>query len=173
MTRRSLVDEERFVRLVDGRLRSGFHLAGYLLGDACEAEDAVQDSIERAWRAWSDLRDEASFAPWFDRILVNVCRDRSRRGRQHQTVQMSADFALHAPDSFGAIYERDALGRSIRALPVDQRTVVVLRFWRDLSIDQIAELLAVPTGTVKSRLHYGLESIRGAIAAAAIVEGSR
>jgi len=59
-----------------------YRLAGYLLGDSVEAQDAVQDALIKAWQNWDRLRDQESFSPWFDRIVVNVCRDRMRqRGR--------------------------------------------------------------------------------------------
>jgi RNA polymerase sigma-70 factor (ECF subfamily) len=69
---------EVLAALCHRRARSAFRFAGYLLGDSVEAEDAVQDAVERAFRAWLRLRDEAKFDAWFDRILVNVCRDRAR-----------------------------------------------------------------------------------------------
>jgi RNA polymerase sigma factor (sigma-70 family) len=65
-----------------------------------------------------------------------------------------------AADRFGALFARDAIGRAIAVLTVDQRTVVVLRYWRDLSLEQIAQRLGWPLGTVKSRLHYGLAALR-------------
>jgi len=64
------------------------------------------------------------------------------------------------PDSFAAILARDSVGRALIALTPEQRTVVVLRFWRDLSLEEIAERLEWPLGTVKSRLHYALAALR-------------
>jgi RNA polymerase sigma factor (sigma-70 family) len=63
-------------------------------------------------------------------------------------------------DRFGALLARDSVGRALGALTVDQRAVVVLRYWLDLSLEQIAERLGWPLGTVKSRLHYGLAALR-------------
>jgi DNA-directed RNA polymerase specialized sigma24 family protein len=58
-----------------------YRLAGFILGDAREAEDATQDALARAWRQGSSLRHRDSAQAWFDRILVNVCRDRLRQRR--------------------------------------------------------------------------------------------
>ena len=72
---------ERFLRLANGELDRAYRLAGMLLGDQNEAEDATQDALVRAWQAAGSLRDPAGFQAWFDRILVNICRDRLRRRR--------------------------------------------------------------------------------------------
>ena len=161
---------QHFQELMDRRARYAFRLAGYLLGDSVSAEDAVQDAIERAWRAWPRLRDQTSFGPWFDRILVNVCRDSMRRRGRDRVVEYSFG---SVDDPFRSIFDRDELGRALRRLPVDQRVVVVLRFWRDLPVDEIADLLDVPPGTVKSRLHYALDSLRGEISRGQRLEASR
>ena len=161
---------QRFQELMDRRVRSAFRLAGYLLGDSISAEDAVQDAIERAWRAWPRLKDETSFGAWFDKILVNVCRDHARKRRQDRMAQHS--FGV-ADDTFRAIFERDEMGRAMSKLPADQRAVLVLRFWRDLPVDEIADLLDIPAGTVKSRLHYALDSLRGEFSRGQRLEAQR
>jgi RNA polymerase sigma factor (sigma-70 family) len=164
---------ERFASLADRQLRPGYRLAGYLLGDAFEAEDAVQDAIERAWRAWPKMRDEALFEAWFQRILINVCRDRARRRGRIHSIELEADHHVSQLDPFRRLLDRDAIGRALAAMSVDQRAVVVLRFWRDMSLEEIANCLDVPLGTVKSRLHYGLEAMRGALGCAAAAEAVR
>jgi RNA polymerase sigma factor (sigma-70 family) len=164
--------DSRFVRLADRQLRSAYRLAGYLLGDASEAEDAVQDAVERAWKGWPRLREESSFGPWFERILVNVCRDRGTRRSRIRPAELT-DIHTTAGDPFRALLDRDAIGRALAALPTDQRAVVVLRYWRDLSLEEISDRLDLPLGTVKSRLHYALEAMRGAMKIAALAEVSR
>ena len=156
-------DAARFVRLTDGRLGRAFRLAGYLLGNAADAEEASQEAILHAWRAWPRLRDVGRFDAWFDRIVMNVCRDRIRRRHGVRLVDLDHDGAHLAPDPFAAWLAQDTVGRAIAHLPTDQRVVIVLRFWGDLSLDEIAERLAIPLGTVKSRLHYGLRAMRTSI----------
>jgi RNA polymerase sigma-70 factor (ECF subfamily) len=150
-----------FARLVRVQLRGAYRLAGFLLGDEAEAEDAIQDTMEKAWLAWPKLRDPARFGAWFDRIVANVCHDRLRSRGKHRVLQLDETIAGHSPgDPFRDALARDELGRLIRNLPPDQQIVVGLRFWRDMPLDQIADRLGLPLGTVKSRLHYAMRSLR-------------
>src|SRR3954470_560785 len=72
-----------FVRLTRSELDRAYRLAGLILGNAADAEDAVGDAIERAWSHADELREPDRFQAWFDRIVVNACRDRiRRRGRR-------------------------------------------------------------------------------------------
>ncbi len=141
-------------------LDAAYRLAGYLLGDATEAEDAVQDALVKAWRRWSDLREPAAFGPWFDRIVVNVCRDRMRRHRTLRMVELVAAGEVESFDSFGSMIETDEVAAAVARLAPDQRIVIALRYWRDLTLEQAAETLGLPLGTVKSRLHYALRALR-------------
>jgi len=150
-----------FARLVRAQLQGAYRLAGFLLGDAAEAEDAIQDAMEKAWLAWPKLRDPDRFGAWFDRIVANVCHDRLRSRGKHRVLQLDETIAGHSPgDPFRDALARDELGRLIRSLPPDQQIVVGLRFWRDMPLDQIADRLGLPLGTVKSRLHYAMRSLR-------------
>lgn len=149
-----------FVDRAERILDDAYRLAGYLLGDATEAEDAVQDALTRSWQAWATLRDQDKFEPWFDRILVNICRDRLRKRRRVRIVDLSDDLAVFIEDPFRAALAKNEVDRLMRILSPDQRVVVALRFWKDLSLQQIADLLGVPLGTVQSRLHYSLGALR-------------
>lgn len=154
---------EAFALLDDARLLRSYRLATLVLRDRDEAEDATQEAIVRAWSSWGTLRDPSRFDAWFDRILVNVCRNRMRHARTIHVVALDDSFQHPAADSHGATIARLALEPAFARLTPDQRIIVVLRFWRDLSLDDIAERLGVPTGTVKSRLHYALKTLREAI----------
>ena len=154
---------------MERQLDAAYRLAAVILGDAGEAEDAVHDAAVSAWRSRELLRDEARFEAWFTRIVVNVCRDRLRSRSRHRVVELPADFAERAEthgraDVLDALATRDAIGRSFAVLEPDERIVLVLRFWRDLSVDAIAERTGIPSGTVKSRLHHALGRLRTALA---------
>lgn len=156
--------EDAFVRIADRELHRAYRLAGLILGDQHEAEDATQDALLRAWKAQRSLRSEADFQAWFDRILVNVCRDRMRRRRVVRFVELGAEHDSHqSSDPFKAVIESDELLRAMDGLDADLRTVVVLRFWADLSVEQIARHAGWRAGTVKSRLHRALGLMRGRI----------
>jgi RNA polymerase sigma factor (sigma-70 family) len=153
---------DAFGQLVDRRLNDAYRLAGYILGNAPDAEDAVQEAIVRGWQGWSRLRESERFEPWFDRIVVNVCRDRLRRRRTIRFVELDEGIGVHGTDPFAAALARVEVDRLVGVLDVEQRAIVLLRFWRDLQVDEIAERLGMPAGTVKSKLHYALRALREA-----------
>jgi RNA polymerase sigma-70 factor (ECF subfamily) len=153
--------EEAFAGLRDRELDRCYSLAGYLLGDATEAQDATQEALARAWRARGTLRDLESFEGWLDRIVVNACMDRMRRRKVIRFVDLEAGAEVAGRDPFRDFLARDELGRALDVLTPEQRAAVVLRFWRDLPVDQIAVLMGCPPGTIKSRLHNALAALRG------------
>jgi RNA polymerase sigma-70 factor, ECF subfamily len=152
--------DDAFADVTRRHIDAAYRLAWAILQDDVDADDATQDAFALAWRNRRSLRDPDRFDAWFGRILVNVCRERLRqRGRQKVRPLDDSDEAAVA-DASTAISSRDAIARAMRRLDADHRTVVVLRYWADLSIDQIADRLDVAPGTVKSRLHYALRSMR-------------
>jgi RNA polymerase sigma-70 factor (ECF subfamily) len=163
--------EAAFATLADRHLDRAYRLAAVLLGSELEAQDAVQDAAASAWARFGDLRDRARFDAWFDRILVNGCRDRLRARRRVHLVELDAAPAPAVPDGAGDAGERDALHRALAQLPADQRLAVTLRFYGDRSLEEIAELTGERLGTVKSRLHYGLQALRAAYDAAGRLPG--
>jgi RNA polymerase sigma-70 factor (ECF subfamily) len=156
---------QAFLRLADHHLDAAYRLARAILRDSTDAQDATHDAFEQAWRRWSTLRDPARFEPWFDRILVNICRDRLR-SRRRQATDISAEVAISAGDPFAHADDRDLLANAIAVLSPDHRVVVALRYYRDLPVDEIASQLDIPAGTVQSRLHYALKHLHAAIDAA-------
>jgi RNA polymerase sigma-70 factor, ECF subfamily len=155
---------DRFLRQADRGLDRAYRLAGLLTGSRADAEDAVQDALLRAWRNLGSLRDPAGFDPWFDRILVNVCRDRLRRGAKVRFIELDSDaFARAVPDPFREVLDRDEVLAALAVLDIDERTVVVLHYWADLPLTAVAERTGWPVGTVKSRLHRALGKIGAAV----------
>jgi RNA polymerase sigma-70 factor (ECF subfamily) len=154
---------EAFSLVDDSRLLQSYRLATLVMRDRDEAEDATQEAIERAWSSWATLRDTGRFDAWFDRILVNVCRNRMRHIRTIRLLPLDDALDLAAADAHEGTATRLSLEPAFVRLSPDQRIIVVLRYWRDLSIEEIAERLGIPAGTVKSRLHYALRTLRAAI----------
>jgi RNA polymerase sigma-70 factor (ECF subfamily) len=159
-----------FAHFVDrAALDRAYRYATLILGDATEAEDATHDAALRAWHRFGELRDPTRFEAWFGRILVNACRDR-QRGRRHNTLSLDdpafpADgpWLRSAADPSEAVGRREAMAGALRTLRSEHLEVVVLRFYLDLTIDQIAERTNTRAGTVKSRLHYALRELRGTL----------
>jgi RNA polymerase sigma-70 factor (ECF subfamily) len=165
---------EAFARLTSARLASYYRLATAILGDPAEAEDATHDAAVRAWERWESLRDEARFDQWFGRIVINECRDRlRRRGTELRAVpRPRADADLSRGQDVGdSLAEREALETALADLSPEHRIVIVLHFYLGLDDLEIAERTGVRHGTVKSRLHYALRSLRAATDAAARIEG--
>ena len=152
-----------FGRLADGHLDAAYRLARAILRDPGEAQDATHDAFLQAWRKWSTLRDPSRFEPWFDRILVNSCRNRLRHASRWPTTDISAEVVMAAGDPFSQTTDRDVLGPALATLSAEQRIVVALRYYRDLTISEIASRLDIPVGTAQSRLHYALERLHVAI----------
>ena len=166
---RAMTDDDRaaaFAQLADRHLARAWRLAGVLLGSEIEAQDAVQDAAAAAWERFGSLRDRDRFDAWFDRILVNGCRDRLRRRTRLRFVELDGATEGSAPDGSTTLAEHDAIRHALAALPPDQRVAVSLRYYGDLSLEEIADRTGERLGTVKSRLHYGLEALRAAYDAA-------
>lgn len=164
-------DAASFADLVAGQLDRSYRLATVILGSAMEAEDAVADAALAAWRARRSIREADRFEAWFGRIVVNGCRDRLRTRRRRPVVEMPAAELVdsrsgQAGDFRDGVHQRDALSRAFATLEPDERIVLVLRFWQDLPIDDIAGQIGVPSGTVKSRLHHATARLRAALSAA-------
>jgi RNA polymerase sigma-70 factor, ECF subfamily len=151
-----------FRRLMTDELDRVVRLASLVLGSAVDAEDAVHDAAILAWRRFDSLSDRGRFAVWFDRILVNVCRDRLRAHRRRLTV-VAGGAEPSTPDGATDLADRHAVAAVLGMLPPDQQVVLALRYGADLTVPVIAERLGVPEGTVKSRLHHALRSVRAAI----------
>jgi RNA polymerase sigma factor (sigma-70 family) len=150
-----------FVALATNGLTRAYRLAGLLLGNAPDAEDAVGDALERAWARFGQLRDPDGFEPWFDRIVINGCRDRLRRRRTVRFIPLEPGHDRPATgDPFRDVIERDDVLRSMRVLSDEEREIVVLHFWADLTLTDVARRTGLPVGTVKSRLHRALERMR-------------
>lgn len=142
-----------------------YRLAWAILGNDEDAQDATQDALTSAWQQRRSLRDADKLEAWLSRILINKCRDRLRsRARSRDRIRSIDLVALPSvADGSRATDDRDQLGRALEVLNPDQRIVVVLRFWADLTVEAIADRLDVPTGTVKSRLHNSLKTLRSTL----------
>ena len=156
--------DEAFRELSARHVQSAYRLAWAILADDCDAEDATQDAFMSAWRQRSTLRDADQFDAWFGRILINGCRDRLRRRALARRLASPVVEGV-APDHSSSTLERDELFAAVAELEPDQQIVVMLRFWLDLTVDDIADRLGVPAGTVKSRLHRSMLRLRAALEA--------
>ncbi len=134
-----------------------------LCGDWSSADDLVQDVLVSMYPRWSQIASGGRVDAYANRVLVGKVVDARRRPwrreRSYATVPDSVDPT--SDRAFAAIEERDGpLVSALAALPAGQRAVLVLRFTDDLSIEEIADVMRIPAGTVKSRLSRGTEAVR-------------
>jgi RNA polymerase sigma-70 factor (ECF subfamily) len=149
-----------FRQLADQRLDASYRLATAILGDGSQSQDAVHDAVLLAWERWPSLRDQTKFDAWFDRIVVNVCRDQLRRSARRPTIDISSQVALGTPDPAPDVDRRVVLAQAFDKLKPDDVVVLALRHFLDLQLDDIALLLDVPLPTAKTRLRSARGRLR-------------
>lgn len=143
-----------------------FAVAQRILRDFDSAADALQVALIRIWRDLPSLQDPERFHAWAHRVLVRSCHDALRtRRRQAPTLRLLARDDATVDDPAMDIGARQTLERAFHSLTSEQRTVLVLQYYRQLTLTEIAELLDIPVGTVRSRLHYGKRALRSAVEA--------
>ena len=157
-------DEAAFAELATGVADRLFSVAYRILRDVDAANDATQEALVTLWRELPALRDRDRFEAWAYRIVVNASYAESRRARRSPPVALAMPVNPD-DDLVGSVVDRDQLERGFRRLPAEQRAVLVLQHYLDLSLPQIAEVMGIPVGTVRSRLHYARDAMRAALEA--------
>ena len=161
-------DREAFAVLVHQVSDQLYAVAYRILRDTGLAEDALQNALVLGWRRLPKLRDPDRFDAWIHRILVHACYDESQRTRSWRTsVSVLPIEHPGGRDDTSSVVDRDELERAFRRVPVEQRAVFVLHHYLGLPLVEIAELLGIPAGTARSRLHYAIAGLRSALTDAA------
>jgi RNA polymerase sigma-70 factor (ECF subfamily) len=158
-------DREAFGVLAGGAVDRLYAIARLILRDTDLAEDATQDALVRAWRDLPTLRDVERFDAWLYRLTVNACADIGRRRRRWRSELTIVPIEPAVPDRAAELADRDQLERGLRRLTDAQRTILTLTFYVGLSPAEAADVLDIPVGTAKSRLHYAIDALRAALAA--------
>jgi len=142
-------------------------LAGYMLNDPQDAEDAAQEALAKVLTRIDQFRGEARFATWLYSLVTNTCRDlgERQRRRQHQALETAPEVAstLGPHDLACQREQRAELARELEGLSSDQRHVMVMKDVLALSYEEIAEVLEMPVGTVKCHAHRGRARMRRAL----------
>ena len=141
--------------LVENQARF-YRLAYSYLHNREDALDAVQSAVCKALEKQDSLRDADAVRTWFYRILVNVCTD-LLRGRRREAPAAPEDLD---PGSYEDPLPDDSLARRVEALPPEFRAVIRLRFYEELPLKEIGDVLNCPLSTVKTRLYTGLKKLR-------------
>jgi RNA polymerase sigma-70 factor (ECF subfamily) len=166
-------DHEAFAALASASFDRLYALATLILRDGDRAQDAVQEALVSAWRDVRALRDVTAWDAWLHRLTVRACYRAAGRERRRAVVELHTDTPVErtSPHDFASsLADRDYLQRAIEQLPIDQRAVLVVHFYLDLPLTEAADVLGIPVGTAKSRLHYGLKALRSSLVDRAAVQ---
>jgi RNA polymerase sigma-70 factor (ECF subfamily) len=160
-------DLDAFSALTIGTTDRLFATARLILRDDEQAADAVQDALLQAWVDVRSLHDPDRFDAWLRRLLVRACYRAAQRGRQRKVVELTNSLTLESTtsDAQGAVAVRDQLDRGFQRLSPEQRAVIVLHHYLGLSLAESAEALAIPLGTMQSRLSRATQAMRAALEA--------
>ena len=160
-------DTGQFETLAAENERAVYSVCYHMMGCREDAMDCAQDTMLRAFRAFSSFRGESSFSTWITRIAINVCNDALRKRRD--AVSLDAlrentgyDPADSAPTAYARLEEKERmrlLREALGLLPPDMREMIVLRDIQGKSYDEIAQILRLPLGTIKSRVSRAREKL--------------
>jgi RNA polymerase sigma-70 factor (ECF subfamily) len=157
-------DREAYADLIRVRGDRLFAIAQRILRDVDRTEDAVQEALVIAWRDLPGLRDPDRFDAWLRRLLVRSCVAEAQRERRlGARIRVLPRDIPGTSDDYVSVVDRDELDRGFRRLPPAQRAILVLRHFAGLEIAEIADTMAIPPGTVRSRLHHAHRAMRAAL----------
>ena len=161
VARASRGDRDAFGLLATRHLDRCYALAYRILRDRDRAQDATQQALLGAWRDLPTLRTPERFDAWLHRLVVHACYSEARGTRRwsaHMTIR--AISTPPTPDPAVAVVDRAALDEAFRNLTPEQRAVVVLHHHMGYPLTEIADVLGIPVGTARSRLHYAVRQLR-------------
>jgi RNA polymerase sigma-70 factor (ECF subfamily) len=164
-------DRDAFEALVRQEVAGVNRMALAILGNAADADEATQDAFLSAWRSFRSLRDPGRFDAWLGRIVVNACRMTLRRRRGVREIALEPDdrsaevdrAQIVAEDPAQIAVDALAFDRAFERLSIDERQLLTLAYADDRPLDEVARLLGIPVGTVKSRLSRARSALARAL----------
>jgi RNA polymerase sigma-70 factor (ECF subfamily) len=154
-------DREAFAILFEQHKNLVYKTAYLMLGEATEAEDALQEIFLQVYKSLSGFDSgKAAFTTWLYRVTFNYCLNHRRRKRPFTLPLEELSPALKSEFPGAQLAEEEVLQQAIGKLTDKQRAVVILRYFWDLPYAVIAQILDVPLGTVKSRIDLALKTLR-------------
>jgi RNA polymerase sigma-70 factor (ECF subfamily) len=156
-------DHDAFAALAGATIARLDATARLIVRDHDLARDAVQDTLVRCWRDLPTLQDPVAFDAWLHRLLVNACLDLVRRKRRRPVeVELTP---IHNPamaDFSDQLIDRDLLRQALGTLDPEWRAIVVLHYFLEYPLPEVARMVGIPLGTAKSRLHRAIALLRSA-----------
>jgi len=161
-------DREAFGELVEQYRDNVYRLAYRMCGNAYDADEAAQEAFVAAWRALPNFRGDAKFSTWLYRLTTNAAIDVMRREKRHQTVGDGemvdlADDADSPQETVERTEQQEAVQEALATLSEEYREVLLLRYMEELDYAEIAEVLQLPSGTVKSRINRAKAALKTAL----------
>jgi RNA polymerase sigma-70 factor (ECF subfamily) len=157
-------DREAFADLIRSRADRLYALAQRILRDVDRAEDALQEALVIAWRDLPRLRDPDRFDAWLHRLVVHQSLNEAMRDRRRVSNLRVLPIDVPATnDDYLSVADRDQLERGLRRLTPQQRALLALRHYEGREPTEIAEILGIPVGTARSRLHNAHRAMRAAL----------
>lgn len=166
-------DQRAFAELVELYKDKIFHLANRMLNNRHEAEDVVQETFLRVFRNLDRYDENLKFSTWIYRIGTNLCIDRLRKRKPSYSLDAEINdqdgtdgYSMipsddRTPESEMLLSETQRIiHESIESLPAKYKTIMLLRYIQDLSLQEISEVLDLPVTTIKTRVHRGREFLR-------------
>jgi RNA polymerase sigma-70 factor (ECF subfamily) len=154
-------DRDAFATLAARHIDRCYALAYRILRDPDRAQDASQQALLGAWRDLPTLRDPERFDAWLHRLVVHACYAESRgTQRWNARFRVVSLTPRHVPDPASSVVDRAALEDAFLRLTPNHRVVVVLHHHLGYPLTEIAEILDIPVGTARSRLHYAVRQLR-------------
>ncbi len=164
----SLIDRARngdlgaFEEIVRARMDATYRLCFAILGDEADADDAAQETFVAAWQQLRKVRDIDRFDAWLQRVTVNAAR-MALRGRGRRRVREIPSTMVEMLASAAAPSDANRLDGALRRLSFDQRSILALHHLDGRSVADLAGILEIPVGTVKSRLHTARVALQAAL----------
>src|SRR5260370_12696430 len=157
------VTEPTFADLLRPLIAPGFRLAMAMLHDAQAAEDAVQEASFTAWKKLGRIRDRNRLRPWFLGVVANKCRN-TRRSRWSARVDLGVSEEISVLSNEERAVHGADLRRAITRLEYDDRLAVVLYFYLDMPVDEVATVAGKSVGATRTRLHRAVKKLRPDVA---------
>ena len=129
--------------------------------DQDEVQDVAQEAFIKAYRKIGSYDSEKPFSPWFYKLLKNLCIDHYKRRRRLNEIPLGDIQVLSCDKEDREM--KEVLWKGIAELPIDQREVIILRYFRQLSYQEMAEVLGKPIGTIMSSLYYAKKKLKGIV----------
>ena len=161
-------DREAFGALVEQYRDNVYRLAYRMCGNAYDADEAAQEAFVAAWRALPNFRGDAKFSTWLYRLTTNAAIDVMRREKRHKAVGDGemvevADDTDSPQETVERTEQQEAVQKALATLSDEYREVLLLRYMEELDYAEIAEVLKLPSGTVKSRINRAKAALKTAL----------